>query len=72
MADSSPGIALAGGKIASALLDLLVEKGIITNEHARTALKNAMRTSGGLRDVNVDTANEIIASMLSGKYSARS
>jgi hypothetical protein len=70
MTISSPGIALAGGKVASALLDLLVEKGIITKDDARTVLNNAIKASP-MPDVDTVSANGIIASMLSGKYSAR-
>jgi hypothetical protein len=71
-AQSSPGVALAGGMIASALLDILFHKGIITNEEARTVLNNAMKATGPLHEINTDAANKIIASMLAGKYSARS
>ncbi len=35
------GAAVAGGFIAAALLDLLVDKGVITKEEARGVLQNA-------------------------------
>jgi polyhydroxyalkanoate synthesis regulator phasin len=70
MTISSPAVALAGGKIASALMDFLVEKGVLSKEDARSVLTKALN-SDPLADVDNVNANRIIASMLSGKYSAR-
>jgi len=36
------GMGIAGGAIATALIDLLVAKGVIDEEEARSALENAM------------------------------
>jgi polyhydroxyalkanoate synthesis regulator phasin len=36
------GMGIAGGAIATALIDLLIEKGLISNEDARGVLESAM------------------------------
>lgn len=66
--------ALAGGAIASAILDVLFDKGILTLDEARSVLDKAMHAIGPVIQVPGSgglEASRIVAGMMSGKYSAR-
>ena len=63
--------ALAGGAIATALIDLLHKKGILTLDEARGVLESAMKEVGSLKSEGVYETQSFIASLLGGKFSAR-
>jgi len=44
----SRSLALAGGAMVAALLDVLHDKGILTKDEARTVLTNALTTGGAV------------------------
>jgi hypothetical protein len=61
-------LAIAGGAIATSLLDALHEKGILDLSEARGVLETAMKRVGS---IGAFEASQIIADMLKTKYSAR-
>lgn len=67
------GTALAGGAIASALVETLFDKGILTRSEARGVLDRAMRAlSPVIQTTEGAAACQIIASALRTKFSERS
>ena len=64
--------ALAGGAVASALLQTLFDKGILTLDESRTVLDRAMRSLGlVIQSPEGMIAAKIIAELQRGKFSAR-
>lgn len=64
--------ALAGACIASATLDKLLDKGVITLDDAREILNAAMRQVGtNSQAPGAYEANGIIGNMLAGRFTAR-
>jgi hypothetical protein len=73
MSDRTDGAALAGGLLASALMDTLVDKSIITIDEARLIVDKAMRGIGP--DIQTPAgfaAADVLKALLVGKYSKRS
>lgn len=65
-------IALAGGAISSALLDVLHEKGILSLDEARDVLGRALKQVGGVsQNEGAYEAMGIITTMMAGRFSAR-
>jgi hypothetical protein len=63
---------LVGACIASALLDALEAKGLLTLDEARGVLQNAMREVGVNKVPEAYIASGMIGNMLSGRFTARS
>lgn len=64
--------ALTGACIATALLDTLHSKGILTLDEARDVLKSAMQQIGlNSQAPEAYVASGMISTMLSGKFTAR-
>jgi hypothetical protein len=64
--------ALAGGAIASAILDVLFDKGILTLDESRSVLAKAMQAlSTTIQTPEGYEASQIVASLQRGKFSAR-
>jgi polyhydroxyalkanoate synthesis regulator phasin len=73
MPERADGSALAGGLLAAALLDALVDKGALTIDDARSVIDKAMRALGPDIQTPVGyTASQVLQSLLVGKYSKRS
>jgi len=69
----SMGAAVAGGLIAASLIDTLTAKGVLSLDEARQVLTNAMqRNAPYARTPTGFEASQIIAGLLSGRFSARS
>jgi hypothetical protein len=65
-------MALAGGAIATALLDTLHEKGVLTLDESRAVLDRAFKQLGTVASQEGGyEAVGIVSSMMSGRYSAR-
>jgi polyhydroxyalkanoate synthesis regulator phasin len=67
------GSAIAGGAIATALIETLFDKGTITLDEARTVLDRAMRMVGAYASGNEGAQNalQIIGSLQRGRFTAR-
>ncbi|HEY2135193.1 MAG TPA: hypothetical protein VGH49_04855 [Xanthobacteraceae bacterium] len=64
--------ALAGGAIAAALLETLMDKDILSRAEARAILQRALTTVGAFSQApGGPAAGSIITTMLSAKFSAR-
>jgi hypothetical protein len=65
-------LAISGGAIAAALIDILHDKGILNLMETRSVLDNAMhRIDPIVRTPEGAEASRIVAGMLKTKYSAR-
>jgi hypothetical protein len=64
------GAARAGGAIATALIEVLHDKGILSLEDARAVLDRSLKAIGGSGEGAVE-ATQIIAGMMKGRFSAR-
>jgi polyhydroxyalkanoate synthesis regulator phasin len=74
MPDSNPALAsaIAGGAIAAALIETLLDKGILTLDESRAVLDRVMRTIGAhSRDHGAFEAMRIIGGLQSGRFTAR-
>jgi hypothetical protein len=70
---SNNGSTIAGGAIATALIEVLVDRGILDLGDGRDVLMRAMRgVSARTNDPGASEAGQIIANLLSGKFSPRS
>jgi hypothetical protein len=66
------GSSLAGGLIATVLLDTLRNKGILSLDECRSILDKALRAVGpDIHSAEGGAASRLIAGLLSGHYSAR-
>jgi hypothetical protein len=66
------GQGLAGGAIASAMLETLMAKNVLTLDEARDVLQIAMRTIGPhMRTPEGFQASQVVGELLRGKFSAR-
>jgi hypothetical protein len=66
-------LAIAGGAISNALIEVLLDKEILTLEEARGILQSAMRSISPHLQSSQDAfkASQIIAGLMKGKFSAR-
>jgi hypothetical protein len=66
------GTALAGGVIATALLEALYDKGLLNRQEARAVLGSAMISLGNVAQAEgAAFARRLVASLQSGKFAAR-
>jgi hypothetical protein len=67
------GSAIAGGAIATALIETLFHKGTLTLDEARTTLDRALRSVGAYASQSDGgfEASQIIMSMMRGQFTAR-
>jgi hypothetical protein len=67
------GSAIAGGAIATALLEVLLEKGTLSVEEARTVLERALRNVGfHQRADGAREAADAITKLMRGRFAERS
>lgn len=70
---SSIGTSLAGGAIASALVQTLFDKGVLSLDESRAVLTAAMQSIAPVMQTPEGfAASHIITELLRGKFSARS
>jgi hypothetical protein len=72
--DNEHGLAtgVAGGLIATALLDVLVTKEILTNGEARDVLNNALQALGPFIQTPIGyKASHVITDLMRGRYTER-
>ena len=66
------GIGIAGGSVAVALIETLLDKNILTLTEARSVLERAMTTAGmHFKTPEGFEASKIIGEMMKGRFSAR-
>lgn len=67
------GSAIAGGAIVTALLEVLLEKGTLSVEEARTILERALRNVGfHQRAAGAREAADAITKLMRGRFAERS
>jgi hypothetical protein len=72
MDERALGTAIAGGAIATALLEALFAKGLLNLDEARGVLDHASRTVGThYRAEGAFQATQIIGDLMRGRFSAR-
>ena len=70
--DMAMGTALAGGAVATALLEVLFESGILTLDKSRTVLDRAMNSLAPIMQTPAGyQAAQVIGALQRGKFSAR-
>jgi hypothetical protein len=68
----SPGTALAGGAVATALLEALFDKGVLDLTESRAVLDRALKSLAPVMQTTEGfTAANIIGALQRGKFSAR-
>lgn len=66
------GSAIAGGAIAAALLETLLEKGMLSLEESRAILERALRNVGfHQRSTGAREAADVITKLMRGRFSAQ-
>jgi hypothetical protein len=66
------GSAIAGGAIVTALLEVLLEKGTLSVEEARTVLERALRNVGfHQRSAGAREAADAITKLMRGRFAER-
>jgi len=71
MTDDTEADALAGGLIATALLDTLLVRGHISHAEANAALKRAYDSLNGRSNPTAISARRAIGRLMDGRYAVR-